>query len=481
MAERRVGTGLAAACLSAALMPLNSTMIAVALPGIADDVGATTGTVTQALVGAYLVTAIVLQSPGGKLGDRIGHGRLLYAGQGCVLAGAAVGFVGSSLWLLALARVLMAIGGAALVPSAVALLRNELPEDRRGRAFGMFGALMTLAAALGPLIGGELVRLFGWPSVFVANVPVIAVCALLAVLSGLGKDRARNAIEARFDFLGSALIGVALTAIVVGLQVSAPAAWVLGVGGVALLVPFWLWERRARDPVIEFDLFRSPAFTAGTLLVALQNFAMYALLFEVPIVLHEVLGLDAEDAGRILVTMMLAVVVAAVVAGRLTDLLGARLVAITGSLLAVAGMALLRVQDLDRASDLTVGLVVLGIGLGRSHTRGAGGRAERGTRGAVGYGRRRHVDDALPRRCRWGSRPRCDARRPGTGGGVDGGGAEIVADHRALLLVFGAALVASAVCAAALPGRVRGSPGEEDAGVVTAHGMAHRPRPIATA
>ena len=101
MAERRVGVGLAAACLSAALMPLNSTMIAVALPGIADDVGATTGTVTQALVGAYLVTAIVLQSPGGKLGDRIGHGRLLYAGQGCVLAGAAVGFFSSGLWLLA--------------------------------------------------------------------------------------------------------------------------------------------------------------------------------------------------------------------------------------------------------------------------------------------------------------------------------------------------------------------------------------------
>ena len=470
MAERRVGTGLAAACLSAALMPLNSTMIAVALPGIADDVGATTGTVTQALVGAYLVTAIVLQSPGGKLGDRIGHGRLLYAGQGLVLAGAAVGFVGSSLWLLALARVLMAIGGAALVPSAVALLRNELPEDRRGRAFGMFGALMTLAAALGPLIGGELVRLFGWPSVFVANVPVIAVCALLAMLSGLGRARVRNATDARFDFLGSALIGVALTAIVVGLQVSAPAAWVLGVGGVALLVPFWLWERRVRDPVIEFDLFRSPAFTAGTLLVALQNFAMYALLFEIPIVLHEVLGLDAEDAGRILVTMMLAVVAAAVVAGRLTDLLGARLVAITGSLIAVVGMALLRVQDLDRASDLTVGLVVLGIGLGaatpaaQAAAQSAAPEAQSGM--AAGVMSTVRYLGGVAGIAVLGAM----LGEPGAGGGVDGGTAEIVADHRALLLVFGAALVASTVCAVALTGRVRGSPREEIAGVVTAHG-----------
>ena len=464
MAERRVGVGLAAACLSAALMPLNSTMIAVALPGIADDVGATTGTVTQALVGAYLVTAIVLQSPGGKLGDRIGHGRLLYAGQGCVLAGAAVGFFSSGLWLLAIARVLMAIGGAALVPSAVALLRNELPEHRRGRAFGMFGALMTLAAALGPLIGGELVRLYGWPSVFVANVPVIAVCALLAVLSGLGNDRARAAIEARFDWLGSVLIGVALTAIVVGLQVSAPVAWVLGVGGVALLVPFWFWERRARDPVIEFDLFRSTAFTAGTMLIALQNFAMYALLFEVPIVVHDLLGLDAEDAGRILVTMMIAVVVAAVVAGRLTDLLGARAVAITGSLLAVAGMALLRVQDLDRASDLTVPLVVLGIGLGAA-TPAAQAAAQ-----SAAHVAQSGMAAGVMSTMRYLGGVAGVAVLGAMLGESDGGGAAIVADHRALLLVFGAALVASAVCAAALPGRVRVPPGEEDAGVAPAHG-----------
>lgn len=444
--------GLAAACLAAALMPLNSTMIAVALPGIAEDVGGTTGTVTQALVGAYLVTAIVLQSPGGKLGDRIGYGRLLYAGQGCVLAGAAVGFFGSTLWLLAVARVLMAIGGAALVPSAVALLRTELPEERRGRAFGMFGALMTLAAAVGPLIGGELVRLFDWPSVFLANVPVIALSALLAVLSGLAHNRGGAAAGARFDWLGSALLGVALTTIIVGLRMSTQVAFVLGVAGLAMLVPFWFWERRVRDPVVEFDLFRSPAFTAGTMLIALQNFVMYAVLFEVPIVLHELLGLGAANAGRILVAMMLAVVVAAVVAGRLTDTFGARTIGMTGSLLAVVGMGLMYLQDLDRSLDLTVPLIVLGIGLG-----GATPAAQAAAQGAVP---RAHSGMAagVMSTMRYLGGLAGVAVLGAILGEPSGVGSAVMTDHRALLLVFVGALVASAVCAVALPGRVKVSP-----------------------
>ena len=221
--------------------------------------------------------------------------------------------------------------------------------------------------------------------------------------------------------------------------------------------------------MIEFDLFRSTAFTAGTMLIALQNFAMYALLFEMPIVVHDLLGLDAEDAGRILVTMMIAVVVAAVVAGRLTDLLGARSVAITGSLLAVVGMVLLRVQDLDRPSDLTVPLVVLGIGLGaatpaaQAAAQSAAHEAQSGMAAGVMSTMRYlgGVAGVAVLGAMLGD--------PGAGSSTVAG-PQIVADHRALLLVFGAALVASAVCAAVLPGRVRGPPSEEDAGVAPAHG-----------
>jgi MFS family permease len=116
--EERTGLRLLAAALAAALMPLNSTMIAVALPDIATEFDTDAVVVTQALVTSYLVAAIVLQSPGGKLGDRIGHGRMLVIGQVLVSAGALLGYVGGALGLLTAARVLMAAGGVAEVRAA---------------------------------------------------------------------------------------------------------------------------------------------------------------------------------------------------------------------------------------------------------------------------------------------------------------------------------------------------------------------------
>ena len=184
MPEARGGYRLVAACLSASLMPLNSTMIAVAVPDISDEFGRDPALVTQALVTSYLIAAVVLQSPAGKVGDRIGHARMLAIGQVLVAAGALVGFLAPSLGLLIVARMLMAAGGAALVPSTLALLRHELPPERRGRAFGAFGATMALSAALGPVVGGELVQAFGWPSVFAANLPVLGVSVALAAFAG---------------------------------------------------------------------------------------------------------------------------------------------------------------------------------------------------------------------------------------------------------------------------------------------------------
>src|SRR5690349_6663606 len=117
-------------------MPLNSTMVAVAVPDVAHRFDAAPGTVTQAVVATYLVAAIALQSPGGKLGDRLGQWRVFGLGQALIGAGALLGFLAPSLAVLVLARVLMASGGALVVPATVALLRTEVAPQRRGRAFG---------------------------------------------------------------------------------------------------------------------------------------------------------------------------------------------------------------------------------------------------------------------------------------------------------------------------------------------------------
>jgi EmrB/QacA subfamily drug resistance transporter len=444
VADPHVGRSLGAALLASSLMPLNSTMIAVALPEIAREFARPPGTVAQAVVASYLVAAIVLQSPGGKLGDRLGHWRMLALGQVLVAAGAVLGLIAGALGVLAVARVLMAAGGAAIVPATVALLRIELPAQRRGRAFGLFGAMMSLAAGIGPVVGGELVRAFGWPSIFAVNLPVIGIVALLVATAR--RREAEPQDRARFDVLGSILLTATLAALVVGLEATGTAGVALLVTCVALLVPFVWWERRATDPVLAFGLFRSAAFTAGSLLVALQNLVMYTLLFELPQVLAALLATDAAATGRLLVAMMAAVVLASLVAGRLTDRVGPRPVAVGGAVACLAAVGLLAAGDLSSLRQLVLPLALLGLGIGlatpaaqtaslaavpreRSGAAAGIGSTMRYLGGVVGVALLGRLVD------------------------LTGDRSAVLGEHRNVLGVFAAALLAALVCAVALPGR----------------------------
>jgi MFS family permease len=356
-----VGRGLAGALMTASLMPLNSTMVAVAVPAIGRTVGHGPAAVTQALVATYLIAAIALQSPGGKLGDRLGHWRVLAFGQAAVGAGAILGFFATNLATLAGARILMATGGALAVPATLALLRISLPAERRGRAFGTFGAVMAFAAALGPIVGGVLVDAFGWEAVFVANVPVLALAAALVA----SVERVTDARPtSRFDTLGSVLLTLGLALLVLGAQQTGSASVALLLGGVVTAAAFVGHERRVADPVVAFDLFASVSFTAGTLLICLQNLVMYALVFEIPLLLEERFDLGARQTGQLLIWLMVAMVVTSLGAGRLTERFGPRLLAVTGSLVCLAGLLVMRLVELGSAGQVRLPLALLGVGLG---------------------------------------------------------------------------------------------------------------------
>ncbi|WP_438002270.1 MFS transporter [Sorangium sp. So ce185] len=355
---------LAAIALSAALAPLNSTMVAVALPEMARTLRADSGALRQALVTSYLLSGIVLQSPGGKLGDRLGHRRALGLGQLVLSVGAALAYLWPVVPALATARVLMAAGGAIVVPSATALLRTELPPEVRGRAFGAFGAVMGVAAGTGPTIGALLVGSFGWTSIFLANVPVLLLSAALAHVGAPPRPAAAApaAPRARFDIVGSALLGGSLVGLALGLE-AAQLRWAAALGALGL-VPFVLWERRAADPVVDFSLFRRRAFVGGSLIIALQNFAMYATMFELPQVAGRLFHVGPRDVGTTLMAMMGTMVVASPFAGRGSDRFGPRAVALAGCSLALAGMVLLAARPLSALSDAIPALVMLGAGMG---------------------------------------------------------------------------------------------------------------------
>ncbi len=443
--DRATLRGLVAACLAASLMPLNSTMIAVAVPDIARDVGHDPGTVTQALVATYLVAAIALQSPGGKLGDRIGPWRTFALGQVLLACGAAAGFLAPTLWLLTASRVLMAAGGAIVVPATLALLRTELPAARRGRAFGVFGSVMSLAAGIGPLVGGELVRLFGWPSIFLANIPVLG---LSAVLAASARRVATPRHPTRFDWLGAVLLAAALACLVSGTEVQGGQAWALVGVGAALLVPFVVVARRASDPVVTFRLFRNVRFAAGTMVIALLNLVMYALLFEIPLVLARIFGLSAEDTGRILVFLMLAMVVTSAAAGRLVDRFGSLPLGIAGTVLCLGGVVMLWADALTSVGAVRPALVLLGVGIGLANpaaqNASLAGIARRESGMAAGVSSTMRYLGGI-----------VGVAVLGRVLDVSGPPAAILREHHLLLMIFAGVLVVAVVCAALLGERRR--------------------------
>jgi MFS family permease len=353
---------IALAC-SIGLVPLNSTMLAVAIPSIAVDLRADAGSLMQWLVASYLVVSIVAQNPAGKLSDRWGYARALALGQLVFAAGSVIGFWGAALHELVAARVMMAVGGAIIVPAAMATLRIRLPQAERAKAFGSMGAVMGLSAAIGPLVGGEVAHRLGWPALFLVNVVPLAIAAALGLWRRSPRVQTAPRAAARFDVIGSVLLGVGLALVVFGMR-AASGAMPLILAGAATLVAFAAWERRAADPVIDLQLFTRPGFAAATSIIAFQNFAMYALLFELPLVLAQAFGTTSAESGRTLLGLTLAMMAGSLAGGRVAAQRGSRNTAIGGAAAACAGGVMLAVIPLASPAAAIPALLTLGVGLG---------------------------------------------------------------------------------------------------------------------
>jgi MFS family permease len=249
---------------------------------------------------------------------------------------------------------------------------------------------------------------------------------------------------ARFDWWGSVLLTLALVLLVAGAQGEQSWSLLLVAAGLVVLVPFGWWERRTDDPVVDLDLFRSVPFAAGSLMIALQNLVLYALLFELPLVLDELFALGAQGTGRLLTYLTVAMVAASLVAGRLTDRLGARPVALAGALMCLAGLAVLHRSGLSAPDDLRTPLALLGVGVGLSspaaQTASMSSVAPTHSGMAAGVGSTMRYLGAV-----------AGIAILGRGLDLDGSPAQVLGEHRTMLAVFACALVTSAACAAVLP------------------------------
>ncbi len=334
---------IAAIVLGAALIPLNSTMIAVALPAIGETFSVSPGDLTLWLVTSYLLVNIILQSPAGKLGDMVGRRRAFGIGLSLFAVGVLIATFAPFLAAVVASRILMAAGGAMLLPNAMALLRTVIAEERRPRAFGYFGAMLGASAATGPLVGGFLTKYYGWEAIFLVNLPILLLSWVL-VQSDSSYEResmANHGSRARFDFTGMGLLAISLGVIVTGMK--SDGFWPLAAiafGGLGLY-GFTHWERRTPDPLIDLQLFRRIPFVIGGSVIGLQNLGMYALLFQLPFLLIGWYQLDPVTIGQILLTMTIFMVLFSSIGGRMAEWLGARTAVLCGLFISLIGMIML--------------------------------------------------------------------------------------------------------------------------------------------
>jgi MFS family permease len=347
--------------LSAMLVPLGSTMIAVALPAIGTEFSRTPGELTQWLVNSYLMINIVALGPSGKLGDHWGYRNTLRLGQWVFGAGCVLPVVFHVFEVLVASRALMALGGAMMVPTVMAVFKITVPAERRHRVFGYFGAMMGFAAALGPSLGGLLVHQFGWTAIFLMNLPPLLLSVIFSV--GCFKEGLQERATANFgfDWAGTLLMAGALVCLVTGLK-DQP---LLLVPALALLASFIWWESKARQPLMNLKLFSDRSFAAGCAMVGLQNLGMYALLFQLPYLLKLLYQWGPERSGHFMTAFMVSMMAASALGGRVAEAVGVRATCVAGSLLSVAGLYGLSILAPGESEmHIVAGLVLGGIGLG---------------------------------------------------------------------------------------------------------------------
>ena len=359
---------LVTAALGTMLMPLNSTMVAVALPDIVDELGSTLAS-SAWLISGYLIAQASLQPLAGKLGDRFGRRPLILYGLsffGVASLGAALA---PSLIVLIVFRVLQAVTGALVFPNALGMIRELLPEHRRGRAFGVLGSAIGVAAAAGPPLGGALVGVGGWRAIFFVNVPWIAVAIWMAVRTI--PRRVAAVVRGRFDTVGA--VGLSL--------LLAGAAWLMNPGGVPAFVPqiaaallagltiaFVRYELRRDDPVFQPRFLRVRAFAAATGSVGLSNLAMYGTLLAVPVLLSQRGSWSDAEIGLALTALSLPMAARSPGGGHLSDRVGRRTAATSGLALLAIALVPLAVAGADVATPvLLVCLAFVGAGIGLSN------------------------------------------------------------------------------------------------------------------
>lgn len=348
------------------MVAMDNLIVTNALPVIRVDLG--TGLEgLEWTVNGYTLTYAVLLLTGAALGDRFGRRKVFAIGLVIFTAASAAAALAPNVGVLIAARAVQGVGGAIVTPLSLTLLTGAVPAERRGTAFGIWGAMSGLGIALGPVIGGVVVEHASWQWIFWINVPI--GLALLPLIPALRESRGG---AGRLDPLGVVLATGGLFGIVFGLVRGGSHGWTSGpvlgalVGGGVLLVAFLRWQARAAHPMLPLALFRSRGFAVANAVGFVMAFGMFGAVFLGAQFLQTVQGYSPLEAGLRTLPWTAAPALVAPFSGLIADRMGARRVLALALALQAAGigwLAFVSRPDLPYP-DLVPAFVMAGVGMG---------------------------------------------------------------------------------------------------------------------
>ncbi|MGW1886363.1 MFS transporter [Streptomyces sp. NPDC001970] len=355
-------------CVSLLLVALDATVLHVAVPAVTEDLRPT-GVELLWIVDAYPLVCASLLILFGTLGDRVGRRRILLLGYALFGVASAVAAVATTPEVLIAARALLGVGGAMIMPATLSILRAVFPDRReRATAIGIWTAVAAVGAATGPVLGGFLVQHFWWGSVFLVNIPLMAM--ILPVSRWLLPE-SRGSGNGPWDVVGALMAAAGVLAVVLGVKR-------LGVGhgllelrtagpllaGALLLVLFVRRQRRRVHPLIDMRMFQRATFTTAVGCIVLAMLALVGLELIAVQYLQLVLGLSPLETGLRLLPLTFAAMAAGATGSYTLRRIGPRRMVGWGFVLTAGAVLLLTLMGHhDRPLLLTAGFVLLGFGL----------------------------------------------------------------------------------------------------------------------
>jgi EmrB/QacA subfamily drug resistance transporter len=366
--ENRKWWTLGAMSFALFMIMLDNTVVNVALPSIQDDLGASLSAL-EWTINAYTLTFAVILVTGGRLGDIFGRRRTFLIGVVVfALSSATAGFAPNDLSLV-VSRAVQGVGAAFMMPATLSIITNAFPPQERGKAIGTWAGVSALALALGPVVGGFLTEQVSWRAIFFLNLPVAALAVIVALAAA--RESRDPSVPRTVDYAGVGTLSLGIGALVLALVEGNDWGWgsarivTLFALSVLGLAAFLLVERRVRFPMVEFAFFRTRQFGGTNAIAFVVSFAMLAMFFFMALYMQNILGYSPLEAGIRFLPSTVVIIVAAPIAGRLTDRIGARIpIAVGLSLVAVSLYFQSRITIDTGYGDLLPLFSLMGLGIG---------------------------------------------------------------------------------------------------------------------